>query len=111
MYRFTCNQSKSQTGLHVISQSHSQQQKHDRHIHVNVIRDANARFMTVKGRKMWCVIWCDRGWRIRMPVLLQIVIGERDWVGMTDMVVVMMMCVLVDRVVDGVVDRVVDCAD
>ena len=41
---------------------------HDRH--VNVIRDANAHAMTVKGRKMWCVIWCDRGWRIRMPVLL-----------------------------------------
>ena len=52
--------------------------KHDRH--VNVIRDANARVMAVKGRKMWCVIWCDKGWRIRMPVLLQIVIGERDWV-------------------------------
>ena len=45
-----------------------------------VIRDANARVMAVKGRNMWCVIWCDRGWRIhriRMPVLLQIVIGER----------------------------------
>ena len=88
---------------------------HDRH--VNVIRDANARVMTVKGRNMWCVMWCDRGWRIRMPVLLQIVIGRGIGVGMTDGgdgdgdsddddVV----CVLVDRVVDGVVDRVVDCA-
>ena len=29
--------------------------------------------MAVEGRKMWCVIWCDGGWRIRMmPVLLQI---------------------------------------
>ena len=67
---------------------------------------------------MWCVIWCDRGWRIRMPVLLQIVIRKRkrDWGlawddrhddddGDDDDVYV-----LVDRVVDGVVDRVVDCA-
>jgi hypothetical protein len=79
------------------SQSHSQQQCIDDR-HVNVIRDANACAMTVKGRKMWCVIWCDRGWRIRMPVLLQIVIWrlemrerererEGDWVGMTDVVV------------------------
>jgi hypothetical protein len=87
---------------------------HDRH--VNVIRDANAHVMAVKGRKMWCVIWCDRGWRIRMPVLLQIVIwretreglgwwDDRRGGGDDDVVY------LVDRVVvDGVVDRVVDCA-
>jgi hypothetical protein len=86
------------------------------HFHAcNVIRDANAHVMTVKGRKMWCVIWCDRGWRIRMPVLLQIVIVMRlereglgwDWDDRRDDDDV---CVLVDRVVDGVVDGVVDCA-
>ena len=54
---------------------------HDRH--VNVVRNANAHAMTVKGRNTWYVIWCDRGCRIRwstlrMPVLLQIVIRERD---------------------------------
>jgi hypothetical protein len=74
---------------------------HDRY--VNVIRDANARVMTVKGHKMWCVIWCDRGWRISTHASLvadcHSEVRKRDWVGMTDvvMVVVMMMtmCVLV----------------
>ena len=73
-----CHQSKSLTAA-----------MHDHR--VNMIRDVNARVMTVKGRKMWCVIWCDMGWRIRMPVLLQVVFGERDWVGMTDMMMMMMM--------------------
>ena len=82
---------------------------------VNMIRDVNARVMTVKGRKMWGVIWCDRGWRIRMPVLLQIVIGEREGLVWDDSRgggddVCVLVTLVVDRVVDGVVDRVVDCA-